>query len=94
MATVWIPSLMRDLTGGEQTVEAEGSTVRQVIRSLETQYPGMRARLLKGDQLRPGVSVAVDGIVAPLGLLEPVSPESEVHFLPAVAGGAASSSGV
>ncbi len=79
---------MRDLTGGQPTVQAEGATVRQVIQSLEAQFPGIRARLLKGGQLRPNVSVAVDGIVSPLGLLEPVSAESEVHFLPAVAGGA------
>ena len=87
MPTVWIPSLMRDLTGGQQSVPAEGFNVRQVIASLEAQYPGIRRRLLQGDQLRPNISVAVDGLVSPLGLLEPVSPESEVHFVPAVSGG-------
>lgn len=87
MATVWIPSLMRDLTGGEHQVEVGGATVRQVIENLERAYPGTRERLCDGADLSPHVGVAVDGVMAPLGMLEPVGPESEVHFLPAVSGG-------
>ncbi len=59
MATVWIPSLMRDLTEGRQTVEVEGSTVRQVIRNLEGAFPGIRARLCAGDELAPHINVGV-----------------------------------
>ncbi len=87
MATVWIPSLMRDLTKGRQTVEVEGSTVRQVIRNLDVAFPGIRARLCSGDELESHINVAVDGIVTRMGMLERVAPESEVHFLPAVSGG-------
>ncbi len=87
MATVWIPSLMRDLTEGRQTVEVEGSTVRQVIRNLEEAFPGIRSRLCAGDELAPHINVAVDGIVTRIGMLERVEPESEIHFLPAVSGG-------
>jgi molybdopterin synthase sulfur carrier subunit len=91
MATVWIPSLMRDLAGGRQTVTVDGSTVRQVVRDLEAQFPGIAARLCEDaeeGELSPHVNVAVDGVVSNLGMLEPVGPESEVHFLPAVSGGA------
>ena len=42
---------------------------------------------VEGDRLSRSVSVAVDGTVSRLGLLQPVGEESEVHFLPAVAGG-------
>ncbi len=87
MATVWIPSLMRDLTEGRQTVEVEGSTVRQVIRNLDVAFPGIRARLCAGNELAPHINVAVDGIVTRLGMLERVEPKSEVHFLPAISGG-------
>lgn len=87
MAVVWIPPLLRDLTGGAATVRADGATVGAVIAALEQQYPGIRARLCVGDALKPGVAAAVDQSVARLGLLEPVGAESEVHFLPAVAGG-------
>jgi len=87
MATVWIPSLMRELTEGRQTVEVEGSTVRQVIRNLEVAFPGIRARLCTGNELATHINVAVDGIVTRMGMLERVQPDSEVHFLPAVSGG-------
>ncbi len=87
MATVFVPSLMRDLTGGADRVEASGRTVRQVIESLEVSYPGMRGRLLEADRLKPAIGVAVDGVVTRLGLRQPVEDASEVHFLPAVSGG-------
>ena len=41
MATVFIPSLMQSITGGQQTVEIEGSTVRQIFENLEKAHPGM-----------------------------------------------------
>jgi hypothetical protein len=49
----------------------------------------MRARLCEGEALKPGIAAAVGQGVARLGLREPVGPDSEVHFLPALAGGAA-----
>ena len=87
MAIVFIPTLLRPLTGGRASVEAEGATVRQVIESLEIAWPGIRERLLEQDRLRPNISVAVDGEVTPMGLLEPVGPTSEVHFVAAIKGG-------
>jgi molybdopterin converting factor small subunit len=84
---VWIPSLLRDLTGGETTVQADGVTVRQVIESLEARFPGIKARLVDGDRLRPALTVSVDGEVTRYGLRAPVKESSEVHFLPAVSGG-------
>jgi molybdopterin synthase sulfur carrier subunit len=87
MATVFIPALLRDLTGGRDTVVVPGATVRQVIEALEAAYPGVKGRLCEGDDLRRGVAVAVDTEVARLGLRQPVGEKSEVHFLPAVSGG-------
>ena len=87
MATVWIPAPLRDLTNGQQTVTAPGATVRQVIEALDAAYPGLRERLCDGNVLRPGIAVAVGTQVAPLGLAQPLGPESEVHFLPAIGGG-------
>jgi molybdopterin synthase sulfur carrier subunit len=87
MATVWIPSLLRELTGGQETVSVSGATVRQVIDALERDYPGLKDRLCAGGALRPGISVAVDTQVATLGLAQPVGTNSEVHFLPAIGGG-------
>jgi molybdopterin converting factor small subunit len=87
MARVWIPPLLRDLTGGRETATAPGANVGQVIEALEEQFPGVRERLCPGGGLRSGLAAVVDGQVARFGLLEAVGPDSEVHFLPAIAGG-------
>ena len=37
----------------------------------------------------PAFAVVIDGETGPLGLLERVNEDSEVHFIPAIGGGAA-----
>jgi molybdopterin synthase sulfur carrier subunit len=88
LPTVYIPTLLRTLTGGRESVEVEGGTVRQVIDNLDQAWPGLRDRLLDEGNLRPNISVAVDGEVTPMGLIEAVGPASEVHFIAAIKGGA------
>jgi molybdopterin synthase sulfur carrier subunit len=87
VAVVWIPSLLQDLTGRQQTVTVAGSTVGEIIDNLELNYPGIKARLCDGQGLRRGIAVAIDTQVARLGLSEPVGEQSEVHFVPAISGG-------
>ncbi len=87
MPTVFIPGQLRDRTGGRSTIEVEGATVREVIENLDRAHPGIGERLMEGPRLRPNISVAIDGEVSPLGLLEKVSPSSEVHFVAAIRGG-------
>ena len=87
MPEVHIPAMLRELTGGLATVEATGSTVREVIDDLERRWPGIRDRLTEDGRLRSNLSVAVDGEVSPLGLRESVEPSSEVHFVAAIKGG-------
>ena len=87
MAEVWIPALLLDLTAGQQRVQVSGESVRQVINLLESQFPGIKARLLDGDRLRPGIAVIVDGEVSSQGLRQRLSETSEVHFMPALSGG-------
>jgi molybdopterin synthase sulfur carrier subunit len=87
MATVWVPSLLRDLVGGQEMISVPGRTLGQVIAALDEAYPGIRDRLCTGYQLAPGIAAHVDGRIAQLELLEPVAEQSEVLFLPAVAGG-------
>jgi molybdopterin synthase sulfur carrier subunit len=87
MAMVLIPSLMRDLTAGRERVDAPGRTVGEVIDALDAVYPGIKGRLCRGGALVAAISVWVDGRLAPLGLRQAVGEQSEVQFLPAVAGG-------
>jgi molybdopterin synthase sulfur carrier subunit len=88
MATVFIPSLMQKLSDGKSRIEIEGSSVRQIVNNLEAQYPGFKERLVDDGRIKGNISVAVDGEITPLGMLEKVAENSEVHFLPALGGGA------
>ncbi len=87
MATVFVPPLMQSLTDDQSTVEVAGSTVREIINNLEELYPGTKDRLVDKFRIKSNISVAVDGEVTPIGMLEKVAETSEVHFLPAIGGG-------
>ena len=87
MPTVFFPAQLRPLTGGRESVDVDGKSVRQVVEQLERLYPGISERLVNDGRLRPNISVAVDGVVSPLGLLEETPPDSEIHFVTAISGG-------
>ena len=87
MPRVFIPPLLRPLTGGVDAVDVEAANVRQVIAALDSRFPGIGARLCEGDRLKPGLTVAINGNVGSRGLLEKVGPDCEIHFLPAISGG-------
>jgi molybdopterin synthase sulfur carrier subunit len=87
MPTVHIPALLLSLTGGIRQQNVSGKTVRELIDQLDALYPGIKGRLVDGDRLRSGLRVFVDGLVRREGLDFEVSAESEIHFVPAVAGG-------
>lgn len=87
MPVVWIPALLRNLAQGQEQVTVPGGTVGEVVAELERRFPGLRARLCDANGLRPGIAVSVDAQIARLGLAQPVSEKSEVHFLPAIGGG-------
>jgi molybdopterin synthase sulfur carrier subunit len=89
MALVYIPEPLQSLSHGEKEVRLEATTVQQVIAQLEALYPGMEDALVEDGDLKPHIAVAVDGEVSILGVVEPVSADSEVHFIPALGGGSA-----
>ncbi len=87
MAIVFVPALLRERTGGLRQIELEGATVGALIDSYEARYPGVKARLVEGSRMMPGLGVVVDGEVQPDGLRAAVGSASEVHFVHAVRGG-------
>ena len=87
MVTVYVPTMLQPMTGGVKQVQVEAANVRQVINALEEQFPGIKERLMEDNQVRPNLSVAIDGEIARMGLLERVWENSEVHFVPAISGG-------
>lgn len=87
MVRAFLPSGLRRLADGTRELDVRGETVGEIINDLERQFPGLRDRLCDGDRLRPGMSVVVGSTIGNQGLLQPVPPDAEVHFLPSVGGG-------
>jgi molybdopterin converting factor small subunit len=87
MALVFIPSLMRSLTEQKDRVPVEGKTLRQVVENLDQQYPGMKELIVENDRVRPGLALAINGVIATTGLMAAVPDEAEVQILPAIGGG-------
>jgi molybdopterin synthase sulfur carrier subunit len=86
MATVWVPSLLREFTGGLDRIDVPGRTLRQVVRGLDERFPGFAARVIQ-DEGFGDITVVVDGATVTTGLMEPVEENSEINFLPNVSGG-------
>ncbi len=87
---VRIPTILRNYTGGEKSVEGSGSTLEELFADLDGRYDGLRERLMDGSGLRRFINVYLnDEDVRFLGgLSAPVSDGDTVTVLPAVAGGA------
>jgi molybdopterin converting factor small subunit len=88
--TVRIPTILRTYTGGSAEVPAQGATLAEVIDDLETNHPGLRARLLDdGGKLRRFVNVYVDDddVRFADGLATATAEGAKLSIIPAVAGG-------
>ena len=87
LATIFIPTMLQEITHGTKKLELDARTVRQVVDELGKMYPGIQERLLEANDIREGLAVVVDGDVSVMGMLTKVSQTSEVHFVPAIGGG-------
>lgn len=81
MATVYLPRQVASLTGGVDRVEVRPGQYRAVMAELDERFPGLRGALERD------MMVAIDGEIIAEPLLEPVGPDSEVHFLARISGG-------
>jgi molybdopterin converting factor small subunit len=89
-ASVRIPTILRTYTGGVSEVSAEGSTLAEILTSLETNHPGIRARVLDDTgSLRRFVNVYVgdEDVRFSGGLDAQVAEGAKISIIPAVAGG-------
>lgn len=84
---VRIPTPLRSYTGQRSAVEADGSTVREVLDDLDRQFPGLRFRVVdEQGRLRKHMRVFVDQEVV-RDLDVPVSGHAEVTLMQALSGG-------
>ncbi len=90
---VRVPTILRAYTGGASTVPVHidgEATVLDVIGTLETDHPGIRARVLdETGQIRRFVNVYVDDedVRFAQGLRTAIPAGATLSIIPAVAGG-------
>ena len=92
MATVRIPPVLRPAVGGEKELNADGSSVGEILEALAESHPETRSQLFAGDgQLNRYVNVYLnDEDVRVLdGLETSVGDGDTLVILPAMAGGQA-----
>ena len=81
MAHVTLTGNLRQLAGGVAELEVEATSVRQLMARLGADYPALAPHLAQG------VAVAIDGQIYQDALFQEIRPGSDVHILPAIAGG-------
>jgi molybdopterin synthase sulfur carrier subunit len=87
---VRIPTILRTYTQDQSQVSADGATLTDVLDSLETSYPGIKARVVdEQGKLRRFVNiyVAEEDVRFSQGLDTPTPDGAQVSIIPAVAGG-------
>jgi molybdopterin synthase sulfur carrier subunit len=89
MTVVRIPPTLREDTGGQAALQAQGETVRELLDDLMGRFPALRERIYAGGDLARFVNVYVEGedVRTRDGLDTSVEDGSTVILLPAMAGG-------
>ncbi|MEV5963209.1 ubiquitin-like small modifier protein 1 [Kribbella sp. NPDC051952] len=88
--SVRVPTILRPYTQGVSEVSAEGSTLSEVLDSLDGSYPGIKSRVLDDSgELRRFVNVYVDDddVRFADGLQTAIKDGGQISIIPAVAGG-------
>ncbi len=91
MATnIRIPTPLRKLTGEQEVVQADGSTIGDILRSLDSMYPGLKERICDEEgNVRRFVNVYVND--EDIRFLDEqataVREGDEISIVPAIAGG-------
>lgn len=87
--TVKIPSQLRAATGNQAELEADGTSVGEVLDAVFAEHGDLKERITEEGELRRFVNVYVGGedIRYGEGLGTAVSDGNEITILPAVAGG-------
>lgn len=88
--SVRIPTILRTYTEDQSQVTVDGSTLTEVIDSLESSFPGIKSRVVdEQGALRRFVNiyVAEEDVRFASGLDTPTPEGTQISIIPAVAGG-------
>jgi molybdopterin converting factor small subunit len=85
--TIRVPSPLRDYTAGAAKISATGTTVAEILASIEREHQGMRFRMIdEQDRIRPHIRIFINQREV-LSLDEAVAPRDEIHLICALSGG-------
>jgi MoaD family protein len=87
--SVQIPSTLREFTGGQRVIEAEGQNIGQCLEDMERQFPGIKRELCDEEgRLFTYIRIYINGEMAyPEELTMSVNAGDELIILPAITGG-------
>ncbi len=84
---VAVPDVLTGYTGGAKHVDADGTTITELLEDMDRRYAGVRFRIVnERGQLRPHVRIFVNREMIE-GLDQPVSANDEVVIIQALSGG-------
>jgi len=84
---VLLPSPLASYTDNRREVEADGTTLAELMADLDRRYPGIRFRMIdEQDAIRPHIKVFVNRQPAS-GIGEILDPGDEVLVVAALSGG-------
>ena len=84
---VYVPTALRSYTGQKSRVDAEGSTLGEVLTDLDRRYPGFRFRIInEQDGIREHIKIFVNQQQA-RDLAAPVRGGDEIQIICALSGG-------
>ena len=83
---VIVPDALQSYTGSRE-VKARGGSILELFDDLETQFPGIRFRVINElDQLRPNFKLFINGVLEK-NLTAAVSETDELFIMQALSGG-------
>ena len=88
--TVRIPTPLRRISNGQDKASVEGSSLDEIIQSLNEEFPGIKERLCdEQGEIRHFVNIYVNGEDVRFldGLSTATKSGDEISIVPAVAGG-------
>ncbi len=81
MAEIKVWGGLRPAIGGAATLDIEASTIRELLRKLEEQYPDT------APFIEAGIAVSIDGVIYRDSWGQKLPSSAEIYLLPRIEGG-------
>ena len=84
---VYIPSPLRSYTSQQDEVEAAGASLEELLRDLDSRYPGIRFRIInEQDRIREHIKIFVNREQVE-SLSQELTGQDEISIIAALSGG-------